>query len=62
MGWKSEGPYGPRDELYDTKNNHRLLRRVAQSSGGPAAIGRSILQDIREFSAEHPQADDITLV
>ena len=52
----------PRDELYDTKNNHRLLRRVAQSSGGPAAVGRSILQDIREFSAEHPQADDITLV
>jgi len=35
---------------------------VAQSSGGPVAVGRSILQDIREFSAGHSQADDITLV
>jgi serine phosphatase RsbU (regulator of sigma subunit) len=52
----------PADELYDSKANHRLLRRVAQSSGGPAGIGRSILQDIREFSADHAQADDITLV
>jgi serine phosphatase RsbU (regulator of sigma subunit) len=52
----------PAGELYDFKDNHRLLRRVAQSSGGPVAIGRSILQDIREFSAEHSQADDITLV
>ncbi len=52
----------PSDELYDSKNNHRLLKRVAQSSGGPVAVGRSILQDIREFSAEHSQADDITLV
>jgi serine phosphatase RsbU (regulator of sigma subunit) len=52
----------PSDELYDSKDNHRLLKRVALSSGGPAAVGRSILQDIREFSAEHSQADDITLV
>jgi serine phosphatase RsbU (regulator of sigma subunit) len=52
----------PGDELYDSQNNHRLLKRVAQSSGGPVAVGRSILQDIREFSAEHSQADDITLV
>jgi len=52
----------PGDELYDSQNNHRLLKRVAQSSGGPAAVGRSILQDIREFSAGHSQADDITLV
>jgi serine phosphatase RsbU (regulator of sigma subunit) len=50
------------DELYDSLSNHRLLKRVAQSSGGPAAVGRAILQDIREFSAEHAQADDITLV
>jgi serine phosphatase RsbU (regulator of sigma subunit)/pSer/pThr/pTyr-binding forkhead associated (FHA) protein len=50
------------EELYDSQNNHRLLRRVAMSSGGPAAVGRSILQDIREFSAERSQADDITLV
>jgi serine phosphatase RsbU (regulator of sigma subunit) len=52
----------PGDELYDSQNNHRLMKRVAQSSGGPAAVGRSILQDIREFSAGHSQADDITLV
>jgi phosphoserine phosphatase RsbU/P len=52
----------PGDELYDSQNNHRLLKRVAQSSGGPVDVGRAILQDIREFSAEHSQADDITLV
>ena len=52
----------PGDELYDSQNNHRLLKRVAQASGGPVAVGRAILQDIREFSAEHSQADDITLV
>ncbi len=52
----------PGDELYDSQSNHRLIKRVAQSSGGPAAVGRAILQDIREFSADHSQADDITLV
>jgi serine phosphatase RsbU (regulator of sigma subunit) len=52
----------PGEELYDSKSNHRLLKRVAQSSGGPADVGRAILQDIREFSACHSQADDITLV
>jgi phosphoserine phosphatase RsbU/P len=52
----------PGDELYDSQRNHRLLKRVAQSSGGPVAVGRAILQDIREFSAGHSQADDITLV
>ena len=52
----------PGDELYDSQSNHRLLKRVAQSSGGPVAVGRAILQDIREFSAGHSQADDITLV
>jgi serine phosphatase RsbU (regulator of sigma subunit)/pSer/pThr/pTyr-binding forkhead associated (FHA) protein len=52
----------PREELYDYRDNRRLLRRVAASSGGPEAIGRAILQDIREFSAGHPQADDISLV
>jgi sigma-B regulation protein RsbU (phosphoserine phosphatase) len=52
----------PNDELYDSQSNHRLLKRVAQLSGGPVAVGRAILQDIREFSAGHSQADDITLV
>ena len=50
------------DELYDSQSNHRLIKRVAQSSGGPEAVGKSILQEIREFSAGHSQADDITLV
>ncbi len=52
----------PADELYDNQTNHRLIKRVAQLSGGPVAVGRAILQDIREFSAGHSQADDITLV
>jgi phosphoserine phosphatase RsbU/P len=52
----------PRDELYDSQTNHRLIKRVAQSPGGPVAVGKSILQDLREFSADHSQADDITLV
>ena len=52
----------PGDELYDSQSNHRLIKRVAQASGGPVAVGRAILQDIREFSAGHAQADDITLV
>ncbi len=52
----------PADELYDSQSNHRLIKRVAQTSGGAAAVGRAILQDIREFSAGHSQADDITLV
>jgi phosphoserine phosphatase RsbU/P len=52
----------PGDELYDSQSNHRLLKRVAQASGGASSVGRAILQDIREFSAGHSQADDITLV
>jgi serine phosphatase RsbU (regulator of sigma subunit) len=52
----------PTEELYDSQTNHRLVKRLAQSSGGPVAVGRAILQDIREFSAGHSQADDITLV
>jgi serine phosphatase RsbU (regulator of sigma subunit) len=52
----------PGDELYDSQSNHRLLKRVAQSAGGPEAVGRAILQEIREFSAGRSQADDITLV
>jgi serine phosphatase RsbU (regulator of sigma subunit)/pSer/pThr/pTyr-binding forkhead associated (FHA) protein len=52
----------PAEELYDSQTNHRLIKRVAISSGGPAAVGKSILQDIREFSAERSQADDITLM
>jgi phosphoserine phosphatase RsbU/P len=52
----------PSDEIYDSQSNHRLLKRVAQSTGGPEAVGKAILQEIREFSSGHSQADDITLV
>jgi len=52
----------PREELYDCRENRRLLKRLAESPGGPEAVGRAVLQDIREFSAGHPQADDITLI
>ncbi len=52
----------PQEELYDSQANRRLTRRVAATPGGPSAIGRAVLQEIREFSAGHQQADDITLV
>jgi phosphoserine phosphatase RsbU/P len=51
-----------REELYDCRDDRRLLRRIAESTGGPEAIGRTILQDIREYSLGHVQADDITLI
>ncbi len=50
------------EELYDSRDNRRLLRRVAATSGGPVAVGKAVLQEIREFSSGHVQADDITLV
>lgn len=51
-----------REELYHTGDNPRLIRRLGESPGSPEAVGRSILQDVREFSAGHTQTDDITLV
>jgi serine phosphatase RsbU (regulator of sigma subunit) len=53
---------GPQDELYDSRDNRRLIKRLAASPGSPEAVGRSILQEIREYSAGRPQADDITLI
>lgn len=52
----------PTEEIYDSREKRRLLKRVTESPGGPEAVGRAILQDIREFSLGHKQADDITLV
>ena len=52
----------PAEEIYDSKERRRLLHRVVHSPGGAEAVGKSILQEIREFSAGHKQADDITLV
>ena len=51
-----------REELYDSRDQRRLLKRLAESPGKPEAVGRSILQDIREFSTGHSQTDDITLI
>jgi serine phosphatase RsbU (regulator of sigma subunit) len=51
-----------REELYDHRENRRLMRRLAETSGGPEIVGRAILQDIREYSAGHLQVDDITLI
>jgi serine phosphatase RsbU (regulator of sigma subunit) len=52
----------PQEELYDCRENHRLTKRVGDSKGGAEAMGKAILQDLREFSAGHYQADDITLI
>ncbi|WP_435010005.1 SpoIIE family protein phosphatase [Tundrisphaera lichenicola] len=52
----------PAEEIYDSRDIRRLIKRVADSHGGPEAVGKSILQEIREFSLGHKQADDITLV
>ncbi len=51
-----------REELYDSRENRRLIRKLAETQGGPEAVGRAILQEIREFSAGHVQVDDITLI
>ena len=52
----------PAEEIYDSRETRRLIKRVGDSHGGPEAVGKSILQEIREFSLGHKQADDITLV
>ena len=51
-----------REELYESRANRRLLRKLAETQGGAEAVGNAILEDIREFSAGHEQVDDITLV
>jgi sigma-B regulation protein RsbU (phosphoserine phosphatase) len=51
-----------REELYDSRDKRRLMRRLAETAGGPETVGRALLQDIREFSSGHTQVDDITLL
>ncbi len=51
-----------REELYDSRERRRLVRKLADTTGTPESVGRAILQDIREFSAGHTQVDDITLI
>jgi serine phosphatase RsbU (regulator of sigma subunit) len=50
------------EQLYDCRDDRRLLRKVSEASGGAQAVGKAILQDIREYSLGHEQADDITLI
>ncbi|WP_435016438.1 SpoIIE family protein phosphatase [Tundrisphaera sp. TA3] len=52
----------PSEKIYDSREHRRLIKRIADSPGGPEAVGKSILQEIREFSLGQKQADDITLV
>jgi phosphoserine phosphatase RsbU/P len=51
-----------REELYDSRDKRRLIKKLAETTGGPETVGRALLQDIREFSAGHNQVDDITLI
>jgi sigma-B regulation protein RsbU (phosphoserine phosphatase) len=52
----------PAEELYDSLEHRRLIKRVMESPGSAEDMGKSILQEIREFSLGHKQVDDITLV
>lgn len=49
-------------EKFHTKTKPRLPELVKRLSGGPQAVGRGVMQEVRRFSAGQPQADDITLV
>ena len=51
-----------REELYDSRDKRRLMKKLAETTGGPETVGRALVQDIREFSAGHNQVDDITLI
>jgi serine phosphatase RsbU (regulator of sigma subunit)/pSer/pThr/pTyr-binding forkhead associated (FHA) protein len=51
-----------REELYDSRVKRRLIKKLAETVGGPEAVGRALIQDIREFSSGHTQVDDITLI
>ncbi len=51
-----------REELFESRDKRRLLRKLVETSGGPETVGRALLQEIREFSAGHTQVDDITLI
>jgi serine phosphatase RsbU (regulator of sigma subunit) len=51
-----------REELYESREHRRLLKKLAETAGGPETVGRALLQDVREFSAGHTQVDDITLI
>ncbi len=49
-------------ERYDSTRSPRLRERLALAGEGPRATGHTIIRDLQEFSAGHPQFDDITLI
>jgi serine phosphatase RsbU (regulator of sigma subunit) len=51
-----------REELYESREQRRLVKILANAPGSPELVGRAILKDIQEFSAGHSQVDDITLI
>jgi serine phosphatase RsbU (regulator of sigma subunit) len=51
-----------REELYDAREHRRLIRKLADTTGTPEAVGRAILEDIRKFFLDRLQVDDMTLV
>ncbi len=52
----------PQDQLFVSTVRNRLTERVAAAVGGPEAVGKAIVQAVREFAAGHTPADDVTLV
>jgi serine phosphatase RsbU (regulator of sigma subunit) len=54
-----ESAHGDR---YGAAANSRLRGHLSRAGEGPVAIGKSIISDLREFSAGRDQFDDITLI
>jgi sigma-B regulation protein RsbU (phosphoserine phosphatase) len=51
-----------REEFSESRENRRLLSKVAETPGPPRALGGAILEDIREFSSGRAMGDDMTLI
>ena len=49
----------PQREIYGLA---RLCQRLQEASGDPQQIGQGIVDDVRQFTANNPQADDMCLV
>jgi serine phosphatase RsbU (regulator of sigma subunit) len=51
-----------REEWYDSRENRRLVRRLAETVGSPEVVGAAILQDVQNFLGDRPPTGDITLI
>ena len=51
-----------RGDLFDSCEHPRLRRILERTTGGPEAVGETILDALQAFSRGQPQADDLTLV